>query len=353
MKKSALLHISQLFISIFLLTACSKGSDSTNTSSRQAPLRVGIAPYQEMALLVNEKDLGLEKKYGTKLEFLTMPWEDLLPAVGSAGQTIDVGFASLPDYLAKTENLNKQGDDPILFLYPAWNFHGGGLISFNPSMPQLTPTTVKDKETVKKFFTYKLGVQTNSCFHMLIWLLAHHVGIKFSDVKPIDTTLNEGFLAALNGGLDATGAGLPQTTEAIKRHGRVVLAMDTLDLTDVGGFICKESVYKARKHDIESLIKIWFDCTNYVLNDLDHHSQAAIAYLRLNASTKYTLNEFKNALSHEYIPTSIAEAEKNIVHGKGKYSISRLTDLCNRYLLDIGAIKSAQPVPKLIDLSNQ
>lgn len=94
MKKSALLHISQLFISIFLLTACSKGSDSTNTSSRQAPLRVGIAPYQEMALLVNEKDLGLEKKYGTKLEFLTMPWEDLLPAVGSAGQTIDVGFAA-------------------------------------------------------------------------------------------------------------------------------------------------------------------------------------------------------------------------------------------------------------------
>ena len=92
-------------------------------------------------------------------------------------------------------------------------------------------------------------------------------------------------LAALNGSLDGAGAGLPQATETIKRHGRVVLTLDTLDLTDVGGFVCKESTYKKRKKEIESLVRIWYDCTNYVLSDLDHHSKASLAYLKANAST--------------------------------------------------------------------
>jgi hypothetical protein len=62
------------------------------------------------------------------------------------------------------------------------------------------------------------------------------------------------------------------------------------------------------------LIKIWFECTNYVLSNLDHHSSASIDYLRKNSATQYTLQEFKNALSYEYIPRSTEEAEREIVY---------------------------------------
>src|SRR5271156_6725848 len=85
---------------VFLLTACSINSDNTAAStSTDSSLRMAISPYQDTAFLVNVKELGLEKKYGTKIELLTLPWEDILPAVASAGKTVDVGYASLTMYL--------------------------------------------------------------------------------------------------------------------------------------------------------------------------------------------------------------------------------------------------------------
>ena len=332
------------------LAGCSQSTKQAG-DHQTTPLRVAIAPYQELALLVNEKPLGLEKKYGTKIEILTMPWEELLPAVASAGQTIDVGFASLPDYMAKAENLNKNTDDPVLYLFPAWIFRGGGFVAFKNAVPQLNKETIKDPTLVKRFFGFRLGVQKNSCGHMLLWKLAHGVDLKFSQLPIIDSTLNDGLLAAENGSLDAAAAGLTQRTEALKRHGRVVLTMDDMGAVDPGGFVCKQSVYRNRKKDVEALIRMWFDCADYVLSDLDHHSDTTLAYLKANASTQYTLEEFKRALSPEYVPKSVEEAQKEIVSGQGKYSIADIAALCNDYLLDIGATKKPVPLPKIITLA--
>jgi len=343
-------------LTMLVLVSCtlipkSAQTGSLNTASaNSAPLRVAVAPYQDMAMLFSVKPLGLEKKYGTSLEFFTMPWEEIIPAVASAGQTVDVGFASIADYMCKAEHLNSQGDDPLLYIYPAYVFHGGAFMTFNPAMPVINAQTIKDPNVVKKFLTYKLGVQKNSCSHMLLWLLAHNAGIKFSTVPVIDTTLNDGMLAAENGSLDAAAAGLTQRTEALKRHGRVAVDMDTAKLVDITGFICKESVYKKRKIEIESLIRMWCDCANYVLSDIDHHSNAALAYLNANASTHYTISEFKRALSQEYFPRSIAAEEKDIVLNSGKYSIGRIARLCNQYLVDTGLTKTTQPAPQMITI---
>ena len=95
---------------------------------------------------------------------------------------------------------------------------------------------------------------------------------------------------------------------------------------------------------------MWCDCAHYVLSDIDHHSDAALAYLNANASTRYTISEFKRALSQEYFPQSIDAEEKDIISDTGKYSIKKISKLCNEYLLDIGAIKAPRPAPKIIDL---
>jgi len=326
----------------------STAETAASATVAQAPLRMGIAPYQEIALLVNEKPLGLEKKYGVTLELITMPWEDLLPAVASAGQTIDIGFASLSDYLAKAKRLNSKQDDPIIYLYPAWVFHGGGFITFNKDVPEINAKSIKDPAIVKKFLSYRVGVQKNSCCHMLLWKLANDAGIKLPDLKVTDTTLNDGLLATENGSLDIAASGLTQRTEALKRHGRVVLTMDTVGLMDPGGFVCKESIYKKRKKEIDSLVRMWFECTNYVLSDIDHHNKATLAYLKANASTNYTPAEFKSALSQEFIPQSVEEAQTEVVSGKGKYSISAASDEINKYLIDIGVAKSSFQMPKMI-----
>ena len=227
-------------------------------------------------------------------------------------------------------------------------FHGGAFVTFNPKVPALDAEKIKDPALVRKFLSCKIGAQKNSLWHMLLWLLASNAGVKFSSIPVIDTTMNDGLLAAENGSLDVTEAGLTQRTEALKRHGRVVIDMDTANLVDFTGFICKESVYKQRKKDIESLIKMWFESVNYVLSDLNHHSTDALAYLKTNASTQYTVEEFGNALSQEYFPRSIHETQANIVSSKGKYSIERFSKLCSQYLLDTGAIKSPRPAPNII-----
>lgn len=126
--------------------------------------------------------------------------------------------------------------------------------------------------------------------------------------------------------------------------------MDTLNAGEIIGLACKASVYKQRKRDIDALIKMWFDSADYVLGDLDHHSAATLAYLKTNASTEYSLNEFKRALSFGYYPRTPNEVASEIVALTGKYSIERQAANVNHYLMAIGAAKYPGGVPKIISL---
>lgn len=340
---------------IALLCACSKHMSGTisNDSNQgdHAPLRMAIAPYQDIALIMNEKQLGLEKKYGIKLEFVTVTGEELLSSLASAGQTVDVSYGLLNEYLAKSANINHEGDDRVIFLYPLFVFRGGGFVSFNPDVPELNSHTINDKALVKKFLSFKIGTPKSTWSEMMLFVLAKRTGIKLSDLHYTDIPLTDGLLAAENGSLDMTAAGLPQRNECLKRHGRVVFSMDTLGMGDIIGLACKESVYKKRKKDIESLIKLWIENANYSLSDPTHHCNPELAYLKANSSTKYTPEEFKTALGLEYFPKDIAEIQKEIISNNGKYSIDKATKTIDDYLIDIGTIKTPTPAPKLIELS--
>jgi hypothetical protein len=322
--------------------------DISNTSE---PLRMAISPYQDLALIVNEKQFDLEKKYGIKLEFLTVPGEELISSLASAGQTVDVSYALLNEYLSKSSNLNREGDDPIIFLYPLFVFRGGSFISFNPAVPEINTQTINNPTLVKKFLSYKIGTPKSTWSEMMLYVLAKKAGMKLADVHYTDIPLSDGLLAAQNGSLDMTAAGLTQRNECLKRHGRIVLSMDTLGMGDIIGLACKESVYKKRKKEIESLIKMWLDCSSHVLSDLDRHSDAELSYLKARASTSYTPEEFKSALALEYFPKNIAEVEKEIISNNGKYSINKATNAINQYLIDTGVIKTAQSAPISITLS--
>ena len=126
--------------------------------------------------------------------------------------------------------------------------------------------------------------------------------------------------------------------------------MDTVRLADIAGFICKQSTLNKRRKDLESLVNIWYDCSNYVMSDLDHHSGNTLAYLKANASTEYTLPEFKRALTQEYFPLSLEESQREIVSPNGKYSIDRISKETGQYLLEVGAVKTAPVTPQIISV---
>jgi ABC-type nitrate/sulfonate/bicarbonate transport system substrate-binding protein len=305
-------------------------------------------------MIVNAEPLGLYKRYGTQLELITMAWEDILPAVASAGRALDIGFGGYIEYITKYEKINEGSSDPIIFLYPAYAFKGGAFITFKPDVPKLEKASVDDprSEAVRRWLGLRIGAQRGSVYEMMLFHLASRHGIDFSRVNIIDTPLDQGFLAAQQGSLDISTAGLTQLTETVRRGGRAVLTMDDMNFADLTGFIVKKSTYDRNRRDIENVIRMWFDSVAYVLSDIDRNSKFSLAYLDRSASTRYTLEEYKRALSQEYFPTSLAEAKKDFIDASGRFSAVAIGETANKFLLQKGTIKRATPLPEFPNIQN-
>lgn len=325
---------------------------NSNKHNQTEPLRVGISPYQDLAMLVNLEPLELEKKYGVDVDLITMSWEEIVPAVTSIGRGLDIGFASYIEYLTKMDNINAGSDDPLLFIYPVYVFKGGAFVTFKDKnkVPALNAETVKNHDVVAKFLGGKLGAQKSSLYEMMLYHLALQNGINLKDLDIIDTPLDQGFLAAQGGSLDIAPAGLTQLTETTRRGGRAVLTMDDLGFADITGFVVKKSVLEAKKPEIEALIKMWFDSVDYVYSDIDNNSKYSLAYLDKNASTQYTLDEYKKALSQEYLPRSVVESKTELIDENGKFSYLRIGKTVQDYLLSNGIIKSKNSIPVPIEV---
>ena len=188
---------------------------------------------------------------------------------------------------------------------------------------------------------------------MLLYSLAKRNNVAYKDLKIYDTPMNDGLLATQNGSLEISSAGLTQITEALKQKGRVVLTMDDMGFADVTGFICKKSVLDKKRKEIESLIKMWFECVDYVMKDIDNNSKFSLKYLDEKAATKYTLEQYKTALSQEYFPITIEEAKEAIISDSGKFGYQRISKDVSDYLFTNKIVNTKPAIPQFIDLNNQ
>ncbi len=319
-------------------------------STKDEPLKVAISPYQDIAMIVNIKNLNLEEKYNIQVDLLTMNWEDILPAISSAGKTADIGYGSLTEYLTKVNNLNKNSKDPVLFIYPAYIFKGGGFITFNNEILPFDSENILQQEFVDSFLSKKIGAQKNSIYEMMLYSLAIKNKIDLTRLTIYDTPLNDGILAIQNGSLDITAAGLTQITEAKKNSGTVVLTMDDLGFADITGFICKKSVFIEKKEEISSIIKMWFECVDFVFSNLDKNSIHSLDYLNKMASTQYTFDQYKQALSQEYFPRSIAESNSVILSDEGTFSYRRISEEIIEYLVVNNIVDQKPSIPNFINI---
>jgi ABC-type nitrate/sulfonate/bicarbonate transport system substrate-binding protein len=319
--------------------------------SETKPLRVAIAPYQDLAMLMTYKQLGLEERHGIKLEVLTTAWEEIVPSLASAGPTFDVGFGSLIEFQTKYENINAGASDPLVFVYPAYVFKGGGFVSFNQKVPNLDEKIPPAPEVVRQFFALRIGAPKNSMFDMMLFSLSEQAGIGRDQLHIVDTTLADGILAAQAGSLDAAAAGLTQRNEALERRGRVVLTMDKFGFADLTGFIVRRSTLESRRADIEKLIRVWFDCVNYVYSNIDKNSEIPLKYLAQKSSTQYTVETYKRALEAEYLPTSVADANKELVADSGSFSIAKISKNVGEFLVKQKIVRNAPPLPEPIPIA--
>lgn len=341
------LALSLLLPLLTLGAGCSR--DGANAKTLPT-LSVAIAPYQDIAMLVTAPAMGYDTTNGVKLDLKTMAWEDILTAVGSAGGTVDIGFGSLAEYLTKQENLNRGNVDSVLFIYPLYVYRGGGFASFNPRVPVIDLTSVRDSAKVRQFLSFRIGAQRNSIYEMILDGLAARVGDTKAVSRVHDTPLNEGLLAAEHGSIDVTAAGLTQLAEASKHGGRAVLIMDDLGFADITGLICRKSICEQKRAQIEAMIRAWFKSVDYVLTDLDHNSTFSLKYLVDKSATKYTLDQYKSALSQEYFPRTVDEARASFLTRGGRYDAAQIGAQMAEYLIRNSRVPSRPTLPTFLNV---
>ncbi len=331
-------------VAAFLIPQYNK-QNKTQTRS----LKVGIAPYQDMAMLINPEQKKLEEKYNLKLELTTLAWEDLTPSVSGAGDSLDIAFASLTQFVTNERNINKNTKDPLVFIYPAYVFLGGSFVSFNPEVEAITKNDLNNKEKLQNFLTHSFAAESKSQYEQMLFMVAKKAGVDFSTVNLTNIGSADGLLAAINGSVDATSAGLTQRNEAMEKGGRVVLDSADLGSVDIAGFVVKQSVLGNKKDEVEDFIRIWYDSLNYVLSDTDKRSGDSIAYLNEKSSTKYTVDSFKQAISHEVFPRNIKEVQQKVLSNGAEYDFNRTKNSLTEFLL---ANKIISEPPQNITLLN-
>ncbi len=331
-----------LFIFAILLTGCSKKENKVNA------LNLLISPYQDLAMIVNVKPLKLEEKYKMKLNITTVPWQNIMPLLSGVNSEFNVGFASYGEYLTKYHNINRDAKDKLVFVYPVYIFKGGAFITFDKSIPQLYKDGEIDRDALKVFLSKKIGLQKKTIYEMLVFKLAKQGGMDKKDLNIYDVPMSDALLAAQHGDIDIAAVGLTQLTEALKRGAKLLLIMDDLGFSDITGLVCKESYLKNHKENVINLINMWYDCVNYVFSDIDNNSKYSLEYLRKNASTKYTLEGYKKALSHEYFPLSYEETYNNIIREGSKYDYKRLYRDMTDFLVEEKIVPERPPLPGFI-----
>lgn len=312
-----------------------------------------ISPYQDLAMMVNIHPLGLDKKYDTSVKINTIPWQDTLPTLASASGDVDIGFASLAEFLAKEENLNKGSSDPLLFIYPAYVFKGGAFVTFRDDLTAIYRDGHYDKSALKRFLSARIGLSKNTLYQMLVYQFAQQASLPVKVLRIVDIPFDEGLLAAEHGDLDVAAVGLTQLTEAIKRGGRVMFNMDDIGFADITGFVCKRSTLEKKRRHIENVIRMWFDATAFVMANLDHNSAHSLDYLKRNAATRYTIEEYKKALSQEYFPASLPQANADMIREAGKYYFRRLYDAVADFLEAEHLVSRRPSPPQFIRLAVQ
>ena len=160
--------------------------------------------------------------------------------------------------------------------------------------------------------------------------------------------MNDGLLAVESKSLDLSAAGLTQVAEIQKQGGHLVISMEDAGFADITGFICRKSVLESRKADIENLIRVWFDCVDYVFTDMKANSANSLAYLKANAATQYTFDQYSSALSQEYLPRSLEDLSTNILQPGSKFDMARIGKEINAYLVSRSIVKSPTPIPSAV-----
>ncbi len=312
---------------------------SAGTWAQQAiKISIGISPFQDTLLPIIGQEKGWFKAEGLDVQFKTLAWNAIAPAVASGA--VDVAVYNTTGVVAV---YGKQPD--MVFWYPWDIFTQGAALMGRPgkglkSVSDFEKEGQSHREAVKSVASQlrsKTIVTTmGSDMGKAVVVMTANNGLSRDEFKIIDMDPDQGLAAFLSGTGDAYLGGIPQRTR-LNKEGYLTLASGP-DVAPVplNGWVTTKPFASKNQDALLRLQNVMFRVIEYTNSHQDEVAQTITDRLNEETGAKMTDDEFKRFWNEiETYPKSPAEVSRDILAPTGFAYWKRTWDNDNAYFTDI------------------
>lgn len=285
------------------------------------PLKIGYSDWLGYTAFEVAKQKNWFKEAGVEVELV---WFDYLPSLDafSAGK-IDGVTVVATDALVNGANGAKS---KIIALLDYSD--GQDMIIGKPGV-----------NSIKDLKGQKVGLEVTLVEHLLLLKALEANGMKQSDIELVNTPTNETPQTLASGKVAAIGAWYPVSGQALKA---VAGSKPLFTSAEAKGLIydvlaVSPTSYAKRKPDWEKVVKVYYRCVDYVLDETTREDAAKIMAAKVGAEPA----EYLEALPGCHYLT-LAEAKKAYQKGPGLDSIYGALTIGNKFNLDNKVYKVSQ-----------
>jgi NitT/TauT family transport system substrate-binding protein len=244
MKKRLIMIMIVVLLFGSVLAAC--GSKDQKSSSG-VPIKIALSPWPGWYFWYLVKEKGFFEKRGVKAELVYFPvYSDSLSALATG--KVDANSQTLSDTLAPASK-----GIALKAVLVNDNSNGGDGVVVKPGI-----------NSIEELKGKKIATELGTVDHLLMLTALDKHGMKESDVKYTNMTVNDAGPAFISGNLDAAVLWEPFLSKAIA-EGKGKLLFSSKDtpglIPDL--LVFKESITKDRPEDVKKILLAWFDALEY------------------------------------------------------------------------------------------
>jgi NitT/TauT family transport system substrate-binding protein len=285
------------------------------------PLKIAYSDWPGFTLIEVAKQKGWFKEAGVDVDLV---WFDYLPSLDafSAGK-VDAVTCVATDALVNGANGAKSKLIALLDFS-----EGGDMIIGKPGV-----------NSIKDLKGQKIGLEVSLVEHLLLLKALEANGMKQSDVELVNTPTNDTPQVLASGKVAAIGAWYPVSGQALKS---VPGSKSLFTSADAKGLIydalaVSPTSFAKRKSDWEKVVKIYYRCVDYIMDEKTREDAAKILSAKVGADVK----DYMEAMKGTHFLT-LAEAQKAYKKAEGLDSIYGSMAVGNKFNLDNKVYKISQ-----------
>ena len=306
--------------------------------SNLTKITVGLSPFQDTLLPIIGKEKGWFEKEGLDIEFETLAWNAIIPAVASGA--VDVAVYNTTGVVSV---YNKQPD--LIFWYP-WNIFAKGAALMG--RPNIGLKSVEDfekdglahaeavKATVQQLKSKTVVTTMGSDMGKAVVEATHNNGLGRDAFKIIDMDPDQGLAAFISGTGDAYLGGIPQRTRLNKEGYLTLLTGSDLAPVPLNGWITTKAFIEKNPEALLKLQHVMFRIIRYTNANQDEIANTITNRLNSETGAKMTVEEFKKFWNEiEAYPKNAAEVKRDILNDTGFANWKKTWDNDNYYFVEV------------------